>query len=326
MIRPLRLLVMLGLMLLGSAGLAQAQSCTFAGSDIVMEPVDVLGSAPTLGVGNINIKCAAFLGLLSSISMTVHLGEGGAGMNGGLRRMTNPQTATGLSYQLYQDAARSLVFGGSYGGPAGSPLVLSGASVLNLLTTTGTNVPIYARIPGGQNSVMPHASVYYSSAFARNPLDVRVDYTTCNILLLCVDRTGTFSFNVRARVPPDCRVLAGDLDFGTHGVLTQAVDATSRIDVTCTAGSVFNVGLGYGIYGNSPSTRRMQDLAGNRVGYQLYQDAARSQVWGLLSDGLSATSAGSGAVQGIRVYGRVPAQTTPPPGAYSDTVVVTVTY
>lgn len=324
--QPWRLLTILCLILLGSTGLARAQSCSFTGSDIVMNPVDVLGTTPTLGVGNINIKCGAFLGLLSSVKMDFHLGDGMGGVSGSLRRMTNPQTITGLSYELYQDAARTQVFGGTYGTHGGSPHSVTGGSVLTLLTTTGMDVPVYARIPAGQRNVIPHSSVYYSSAFTRNPQDVRVNYTTCNLLLICVNRTGTFTFNVRARLPPDCRVLAGDLDFGTHGLLNQAVDATSRVDVTCTVGSAFNLGLGYGLHGTSVTTRRMQDLAGNRVGYQLYRDAARSLVWGLLPDGLTATSSGTGSAQGITVYGRVPVQTTPRPGAYSDTVVVTVTY
>ncbi|WP_372803889.1 spore coat protein U domain-containing protein [Paracoccus seriniphilus] len=44
------------------------------------------------------------------------------------------------------------------------------------------------------------------------------------------------------------------------------------------------------------------------------------------SEGAAYTSAGSGSVQSFTVHGRVPAQTTPPPGDYFDTVVVTITY
>ncbi|MCE3520182.1 spore coat protein U domain-containing protein, partial [Escherichia coli] len=35
---------------------------------------------------------------------------------------------------------------------------------------------------------------------------------------------------------------------------------------------------------------------------------------------------GSGAAQPYTVYGRVPVQTTPAPGTYTDTITVTVTY
>jgi len=42
------------------------------------------------------------------------------------------------------------------------------------------------------------------------------------------------------------------------------------------------------------------------------------------TDTVAAT--GNGASQSYTVYGRVPAQTTPAPGTYTDTVTVTVTY
>lgn len=321
--RLLRLPAVVLLFLLVSAGLVRAQSCSFTASDVVLGQADVLGTGPTDAVGNIAVSCSAFLGLLSSIDMRMHLGEGAGGLGGGLRRMTSAGTSTGLGYELYQDAARSVVFGGSYGGHGGQNLRLTGSSILNLLTGSGMNVPIYARVPAGQNTVAPGS---YASAFSRNPLDVRVDYRTCNILLLCTDRTATFSFTVRAQVVPDCRVQADDLDFGTVGLLDRPVDATSQIRVTCTAGSSFDVGLGYGLYGGGVNDRHMQDLTGDRIGYQLYRDSGRTLSWGLVADGLATTSAGSGTAQSFTVHGRVPPQATPRPGAYSDTVVVSVTY
>lgn len=321
--RMLRLNLFALLLLLASAGLVRAQSCNFSATDLVLGQVDVLGGGPTDAVGNIAINCSAFLGLLSSIQMDIHLGEGLGGRIGNLRRMTSATTSTGLGFELYQDAARSVVFGGNYGSHGGQPLRLSGASILNLLTGPGMNVPVYARVPAGQTGVMPGD---YASAFSRNPLDVRVEYRTCNFLLVCSNNTATFSFTVRGQVLPDCRVQADDLDFGTVGLLSQPVDATSQIRVTCTAGSSYDVGLGYGLGGGGPNDRQMRDLAGNRIGYQLYRDSGRTLVWGQRTDGLAATSAGSGAMQAFSVHGRVPAQTTPPPGAYSDTVVVTVTY
>lgn len=309
--------------LLLPAGTARAQSCSFSASDVVLGPVDVLGNAPTAAAGNIAISCSAFLGIISSIEMRIHLGDGSGGQGGGLRRMTGPASAQ-LSYQLYQDAARSVVFGGSYGAHGGQPLYLSGGSVLTLLTGSGMNVPIYARVPGGQNGARPGN---YSSAFLRDPLDVRVEYTTCNLLgLICTARTATFGFNLRAQVQPDCRVEADDLDFGAHGLLNQPVDASSQIRVSCTSGSSYSVGLGYGLHGNGPGDRQMRDLAGNRIGYQLFRDNARTQPWGLATDGLAMVAAGSGSSQPVSVHGRVPAQPTPPPGAYADTVTVTVTY
>ena len=66
----------------------------------------------------------------------------------------------------------------------------------------------------------------------------------------------------------------------------------------------------------------------NLLNYNLYVDAARTNVWG---DGSGTTftiaNSGTGAAQAVNVYGRVPSgQTTVPPGGYADTVAVTVTY
>jgi len=305
------------------AGTGAARACTFTASDVVFGQVDVLSNTPTDAVGNIQISCATFLGLLSSIDMRIHLGEGQGGLSGNLRRMTSGTTSAHLGYELYQDPARTVMFGGDYGSHGGQPLRLTGASVLSLLTTSGVTVPIYGRVPGGQNLAAPAS---YSSAFARDPIDVRVDYRTCNLLLLCTNRTASFSLTVRAQVVPECRLVADDLDFGSAGMLDRAVDATSQIRVTCTAGSSYNVGIGYGLHGSSANSRHMQDPAGNLVAYHLYRDSARTLGWGQLADGLALTAAGSGTAQTFTVHGRVPPQNTPPPGNYSDTVVVTVTY
>lgn len=317
---PLRLVLCLLLWVLGAA-VAQAQNCNFTPTDIALGSVDALGSAPTDSSGSIQISCSAFLGLLSSIEMRIHIGEGQGGVSGGMRRLTGPSGGPSLGYQLYTDAARSQVLGSNYWAHGGQHIYLSGGSILTLLTGSGASVPIYARAFGGQSGLLPGS---YSSVFNRNPLDVRVDYRTCNILLLCVNRTATFSFTVRANVHPDCRVTAGSLDFGTAGLLSSDIDASSTINVACTAGSPFSVSMGNGLYGTGPGNRQMRSTAGDAVGYQLYRDPGRSLVWGQGADVALGNGVGTG--QNMTVHGRVPAQSTPPPGSYSDSVVVTVEY
>jgi spore coat protein U-like protein len=72
-----------------------------------------------------------------------------------------------------------------------------------------------------------------------------------------------------------------------------------------------------------------------RLNYNLFQDATRSLIWG---NGLSGTrvatagfTVGPGVGNGTRsasfpVYGRVAPQQLVQTGAYSDTIVVTVTF
>jgi spore coat protein U-like protein len=49
-------------------------------------------------------------------------------------------------------------------------------------------------------------------------------------------------------------------------------------------------------------------------------------VWGTTINTDAVHAIGNGASQSYTVYGRVPAQTTPAPAAYTDTITVTVTY
>lgn len=114
------------------------------------------------------------------------------------------------------------------------------------------------------------------------------------------------------------------LNFGTQGPLASAVNQTSTITVTCTSGAPYNIGLDGGGSGNINA--RVMKNGTNTVGYQLYSNAGMTTVWGNTVGTNTVTGTGTGSAQAFTVYGQVPAQTTPPAGAYTDTVNVTVTY
>lgn len=138
--------------------------------------------------------------------------------------------------------------------------------------------------------------------------------------------TANTDMNVKITIQDACdsTVTASDMDFSTAGPLTTKVDTTSTINVTCTKGATFTVGLDGGGAANI-NARVMSDGSGNTVGYQLYSDPARTTVWGNTA-GSMPSQTGTGTSQDITVYGEVPAQNTPPAGNYSDTVAVVVTY
>ena len=68
------------------------------------------------------------------------------------------------------------------------------------------------------------------------------------------------------------------------------------------------------------------DATNNTVTYSLYSDVSRSVVWGTTVGVDTVAATGNGAAQSYTVYGRIPAQSTPAPATYSDTITVTVTY
>jgi spore coat protein U-like protein len=58
----------------------------------------------------------------------------------------------------------------------------------------------------------------------------------------------------------------------------------------------------------------------------LYSNAGRTTVWGNTVGTDTVAGTGTGATQSLTVYGRVPVQSTPGAGTYTDTVITTVTY
>ncbi len=132
-------------------------------------------------------------------------------------------------------------------------------------------------------------------------------------------------FRVRARVAKACEVSATDLDFGAVGALNANVDATASITMRCTMGTPYKIRINGGHTGTTnPANRKMTNGAFD-ITYGIYRDAARTQGWGRWnSNDVNAT--GNGLPQTFTAYGRVPPQPTPPPGGYTDTLVVSVVY
>ncbi|WP_045049146.1 Csu type fimbrial protein [Rouxiella chamberiensis] len=124
----------------------------------------------------------------------------------------------------------------------------------------------------------------------------------------------------------------GTLNFGSFASLPSNVDIASSsgagsVVVTCTPGTAVSIAMDYGTHGGSSTQRYMANTAGTEtLRYQLYQDSARSQVWG---NGALAMSIASfpATTQTYTVYGRLfAASTLPSAGTYTDTVTVTLTY
>lgn len=103
------------------------------------------------------------------------------------------------------------------------------------------------------------------------------------------------------------------------------VSGNGNILLRCTPGATAKITMGAGLYGAGINNRRMRLISGaSTLNYQLYTSSDRLTVWDdtqgvsvAFSDDLTKT---------FPVYGRVPAQITPPAGQYNDQVLVTVTY
>jgi spore coat protein U-like protein len=140
--------------------------------------------------------------------------------------------------------------------------------------------------------------------------------------------TATSNFQVRITIQAQClAATTNDLDFGSSGFLSSNVDAQSSIAVQCTNTTPYNVGFDQGVNGSSVTARQMKGGPSNElVNYAIYSNAGRTTNWGNTVGTDTVTGTGNGSPQTIQVYGRVPSQTTPTPGTYTDTITVTVTY
>ncbi len=140
--------------------------------------------------------------------------------------------------------------------------------------------------------------------------------------------TSTSNFQVNMTIQGECRVSsASTLDFGAHGVLDSATDTTSAIGVTCTNSTPYTVALSAGAGSGATTTaRKMTSAANDTLSYAVYRDAGRTQVWGANQNVDTQAATGTGAVQTFTAYGRVPVQTTPAQGSFTDTVAITITY
>ncbi|AEG58266.1 spore coat U domain-containing protein [Sinorhizobium meliloti] len=299
--------------------LSFAQSCNFSISNLNFGAVDTLSGSQTNSTATININCTGLT--LQRILICPNLGAGSGGSSSAAaRQMLNG--ANLLNYQLYSDSARSVVWGSfSWPYPARSPAY---ALTLDALGSASGTITIYGAVQGGQSVVAPGT---YLSTFSGGEAPFRYFYSLLSSD--CTTAAGTPAsptFTVNATVAANCLVAVQNIDFGTKGVLSANSDATGGVSVTCTPGTTYTVSLNGGTT-NSPPTARKMSKGTETVTYGLYKDAARSQPWGdATTPGSTVAGAGNGLVQQLTVYGRVPPQTTPSPGTYTDTVVVTLTY
>ncbi|MEZ0471938.1 spore coat U domain-containing protein [Luteimonas salinilitoris] len=310
-----------------------ATTCTTSTTPLAFGTVT--GAANADSNGSVTITCNTFgLSLAAGVRvrMCLYIGDG---VNGpghfNPRRMTNT-FGDPLQFQIYRDAARSQTWGnGSFPAPLQVDLQYS----VPLLGGSGS---ITANLFGRVFAQPGLAAGSYSNPFMDGHTWLEYRYAesifgTPNWPGSCSSGgTGggstTFPFTASATVPNNCVISAAtNLDFGTvPGLINANRDQTSAISFTCTGRTAWNVALNNG-QNASGSTRRMRlGASGSYVNYELYRDPGRSQRWGTTAGADTVPGTGTGSVQTLTVYGRVPATQAVPAGNYGDVITVTVSY
>ncbi|WP_275545262.1 spore coat U domain-containing protein [Pseudomonas sp. Marseille-Q0931] len=151
------------------------------------------------------------------------------------------------------------------------------------------------------------------------------------------------SFQLRAEIVPGCLLGAGGSDatsfgsisFGSISTLPANLDTASTpgngsIVLQCSPGTAVTLSLNAGLNASSVGSGRYLARGAERLRYQLYQDAARSVIWGDGNNGgarLSINFPVGGATQTFTVYARLfSVSPLPSAGFYTDTITVTVSY
>jgi spore coat protein U-like protein len=221
---------------------------------------------------------------------------------------------------------------------------LSSTSLVSLFAGTNNSVPIYFR-----TAATPGLRAGNYSGF----LDLRWYYSVCSLgVAVCLAHSSSPGFvrpilgppttwgsgvavrvNVQLTVENDCIITAPNAGFGTAPLAGSFNPITRTILIRCSAGAAYTVGLGDG---NNPDNgvRRMRS-GSDYLRYEIYKTTTSPDRWGSVS---SARRASGTADTNPGVYDSVTTQefgyraailagqATPPPGLYTDTILVDIAF
>lgn len=147
--------------------------------------------------------------------------------------------------------------------------------------------------------------------------------------------TSTATLSVSIVITASCTINPATLVFASTAgtsLIATAVNGSSTVSVTCTSGSPYSIAMDNGA--NASGGQRRMASGANFLNYNLYVDAAHTLSWSTAINPTSCTTSGdcylgtgNGSAQSINIYGVVPTTATaPPPGTYTDTVTMTITF
>jgi spore coat protein U-like protein len=290
---------------------ALAQTCTVSMPTIAFGSVNVLAGAAINTTTTVSVTCSG--GTSAGQRVCISIGAGSAN-DATSRQLTGP-SSTKTRFDLYTNSTRTTLWGSWQTGYDTAGVQLDSAQ------NSTANVTVYAQFFGSQQTALVGS---YSSTFTSNPF---IQYgikgsTSCPT----GSKTASTSSSATATVVSSCNVSATNINFGSIGLLTSNKDATGTVTIQCNSTLPYTVSLNGGISGATDPTQRKMAFSSTNIIYGLYRDSARSLPWGATVGTNTASGTGTGASQNLTVYGRIAPQATPKPGAYTDTIVVTVGY
>lgn len=204
------------------------------------------------------------------------------------------------------------------------------SALLALGNSLNFNIPLYFRTVPGQ---VIAAGTYTTT------ITLSVSYNVCagvNVLGACVGTLHTSSGTamqiiVNLVVTNDCTTItAPNVSFGSAPLVGSFSTVQQTINVVCSKGSTYTVGLSNGSY-YSGTTRQMASGT-NRLAYDIYKGTTTTSRWGPTGtdrwSSTTSTSLNADTVTRNFTYTAqiLTTQNTPAAGNYTDSVVVDVSF
>jgi len=330
-----RVLVLLALLLAWACGgqaRAQGNTCSVVVNEANFGQVSPISGTDYTVTGSGTLTCifAPLSPLLTAyVNACLNLGLGSNSLSADARQLGNGTLR--MPYNLYvaSSYAPSAIWGGP--GVAGAPTSLPVSVSMGLLSLGGTatkNFSFYGKIASGTAlaavSTVANGNTEYSSSFTGAGT---LTYAFSSVLppANCLGSTASFGFNVKATAVNNCTITATPMVFANATILTGSVRSTSTLTVRCVNNNAYQIALNGGTVAGSVAARQMKNtVSAARVGYRL-SSTLDGPLWGDGTGGTAMVSGtGTGSSLPVTIYGRVPAQTTPEPGDYKDTVMATI--
>lgn len=321
--------------LCGGAAPARADTCTATLTDISFAAVSPISASDYFATGTGSLKCVWSLTqaplplLYPNVSVCVNAGLGSNATGSTPRTMGNG--ALRLDYNLFRNG--SYTAADIWGAPGLGSTITPYSYTLqtpNLVTGGTTTMPftVYAKISAGAAlagvKTVGNSDTLYSASFSGFGT-VSYAFYLAGAPACTTGSSTSFAFNVQATVVNNCTITSTPMQFGNYGVLNAPVRSTSTLSVQCVNANAYQIALNGGTTSGSAASRQMKKTTGSEtVAYSL-SATLDGTLWG---DGTGGTTlyagTGSGAAAALTIYGMVPAQGTPSPGDYKDTVTATI--
>ncbi|WP_342625241.1 spore coat U domain-containing protein [Pseudomonas alkylphenolica] len=246
---------------------------------------------------------------------------------GGTSGLVGP-TGDIINYTLYANNTTSFAINRNQRFDFARNGIIDALGLLN--GTSPKSVPIYLKSLIGSNV----AAGLYQESFV-----VEWDINYCygiGLLGACLGRqilTQSTNLTINLTVTNDCQITTPAISFGSAPVISGFTAVNQSINLSCTKGSNYTVGLDDG-QNAAGGRRRMKSSANNYLAYDIFKSAG-TQRWGMLSSARRASSdadinPGAGTGTGSQVFNYnakvYSDQTTPPAGTYLDSVILDVQF